>query len=140
MWYPLNCMLGALNNFTVIENATHLTLYWTEPQEAPSFINYIAVYEQADPSHAIRNDYVPPSELNLVQDEASKAYSISKAHLVEGGYFGPLLIHVRGQSGGASWNTEEVLYNPTETGIFIHVSIMHMHTYVLVGVSFNYGT
>lgn len=104
---------------------THLTLYWTEPQEAPSFSNYFAVYEQADPNHDINNDYVSPSDLNLGHNGTSKSYSISKAHLVEGGYFGPLLIHVYGHSveAGASWYTEEVLYNPTETGVYATPSL-----------------
>lgn len=119
---------------------THLILYWTEPQEAPSFSNYFAVYEQADPNHDINNDFVSLSELSLAQDR-TKAYSISKAHLVERGYFGPLLIYVYGQSAEAgassSWYTEEVLYNPAETGMLVLLLCL-LYVYN-IGASFNCG-
>lgn len=119
-------MVGTLNNFSIFENETHLNLYWIEPQEAPSFSNYFVVYEQADPNHDVNNDYVSSTDPNLVQDGTSKRYSISKAHLVEGGYFGSLLIHVSGHSldAGAPWFTEEVLYNPMETGTVATQSLL----------------
>ena len=99
-----------------------MTLYWTESQEAPTFNNYFVVYEQADPNHDINNDYVSSADPHLVQDGTTKRYSISKAHLVEGGYFGTLLVHVSGHSldAVAPWFTEEVLYTPTETGMHNH--------------------
>ena len=94
------------------DNGTHLTVFWTVPDDAPSFSYFYIEYSQVRFDHSSGSLYVSPIHPSLQKVGTHYTYPFPKDTLLASKLYDSLLFRVRGYISPVNWYSKEVAFNP----------------------------
>ena len=94
------------------DNGTHMTVFWTVPDDAPSFSYFYIEYSQVRFDHSSGSYYVSSTDRSLQNVGTNYTYPFHKDRLFATRFYDSLLFRVRGYASPVNWYSNEVAVNP----------------------------